>query len=127
MSTFQALTLILATVIFGGFLLQVLSKMAETQSHTIVIGVYNGVPLSTEHRKMMLWNYYLPTGNSGVITSVFLGIVLAQIGKNVAEPTVQLFAYGAAGVLGLNAFLWLAGTISGVIYFTSVLRKTTRL
>lgn len=57
---------------------------------------------------------------------IFLGIVLVQIGKNVAEPTVQLFAYVAAGAAGVNSLLWLVGTISGIIHLNSVLRKTTR-
>ena len=126
MSTFQALALILATSLFGLHLILIMGKMTETQSHIILTGVYNGVSLSTEHREMVVWTYYWSTMIAAMLTQVLLAVDFVLIGKNVAEPAVQLLAYVSAGVFCAGTLLWLAATIFGLIQFTSVLRKTRK-
>jgi hypothetical protein len=126
MSTFQALALILGTMAFGIHVIMGISKMVESTSLVIVTGVHKGLPLSTEYRWMMLWNFYTPTLLTGAALAAGGAFALAQVGKNVADPTVRTLAFVCAGGASLSSLLWVLGGINGVLYIASVLRKATR-
>jgi hypothetical protein len=126
MSTFQAIALILVTMISGIHVGMGITRVAWETAHAIVIGVYQGLPLSIEHRWLILWNFYVSTMLTGASLAGAAALAFVQVGKHVADPALRNLAYLLAGGWSLISLLWLLGGINGVIYMVSVLRKTKR-
>lgn len=89
-------------------------------------GVDNGLPVSVEHRRIVLWNFYVPNGAMIVALAAVSAAALAQVGRNVADPVVQALAYITGGGAGLVAFSWTFGTAIGVTYMVPILKSSTR-
>ena len=123
MSSFQALALILVTMAVGVHVIVGLQRYAQSMLLALATGVDRGVPISVEHRWMVLWSFYVPNASFGVALTAAGAIGLAQIGMNVADPTVRVFAYLCAGGSGLSSLMWILGTASGVHYAASILRE----
>lgn len=126
MSNFQALALILITMGVGVYVIVDLQKYAQAMLLVLATGVDKVVPISIEHRWMVLWSFYVPNAAFGVALTAAGAFGLAQVGINVTDPAVRAFAYLCAGGSGLSSLMWILGTASGVHYAASILRERKR-
>jgi hypothetical protein len=123
MSVFEALALIIGTLVFGIYVIMNVARMVESMVHVITTGVENALPLSVEHRWMLLWNFYVSTVLTGAAFAAAMALALAQVPGNVADPRVRTLAYVVTLVWSIASVLWVLGGINGFVYMAHVLRK----
>ncbi len=123
MSVFEALTLILGALVFGIYVIMGISRMSESLGRVIYTGVQDGLPLSLEHRWMILWNYYLATMLTGAAFGAGTAMALAQVARHVADPKIRTLAHVVMIGWILSSLLWVLGGINGVLYLSSALKK----
>jgi len=123
MSDFNAMGLILATFLLGGFLLIYLSKTLNQRLDTILTGVANGVRVSHKHRHLMLYSMYFQFLGSMIALSVILAVSFVQMADHVSHPGIKNLAYLAAVLVAFPGFSWsVLGTSSG-LHCARVLRQ----
>lgn len=124
MSDLTATGLILALLI-GGQLSFFLSLAKVKQwGDEIATGMAQGVPVSVRHRRMMLWNSWMPLTFflGGYVFLLALGIAL--VAQGVGHEHIRSLGYLIAFFCGLSSVgTFGVGTVQ-LLYLASVLRQT---
>ena len=115
MSNLETIGLILVAFIGGGALLTFLSEVLNKQAGVILTGLSDGVPVSLELRRVMLYRVYLQYLGGVIATSVVLALASVRIAENVHDPDIKTLAYISAFFAGFVACSWaILGTWTGV-------------
>jgi hypothetical protein len=126
MSNLNAIGLILVTLIAGSFFLTYASNTINKRADMIIVGVVEGVPVSTKHRYLMLYHIYLSQLGGVIAVSIVIAVGCLQIADSVTNSDVTMLAYLVAG---LGAFAAVYGLVLGTSYFIyclQLLRETKR-
>jgi hypothetical protein len=126
MSNFHALSLTLATGLAAVYIQLALQRMAEANSQRILTGSFDGVRITLQHRRMLLYTFHISTVGTAAGLALVVAVGLVQIGKNVDDEELRLFAYICAGAAGASSLLWSLGSIPGIAYMASVLKAERR-
>jgi hypothetical protein len=109
MSDALLVALVAAALVFGHTLTLYGAHVANDKRDKIILGLVDGVPLSKEHRWLMLSNDWVPikfslTGYTALMTTVM--IYLSQYTSN---RSIEILAYLSAGFFAFAflAFLFL--------------------
>ncbi len=123
MTNFNELLLIVALAIPATFVFFYIDGLLLKRIETIATGVVRGVPVSVQHRRLMLYYSWGMNVWVGVAFCAMLVFVWIAIAANIADPRLQSYAYLAAffvsgGVLnwGTQYFFWFR-------HLSSVLRQ----
>jgi hypothetical protein len=123
MSNLNAIGLILATLLAGGFLITYLARTLNKRIDAILTGVIDGTRVSRKHRQLMLYNMYFQYLGGMIALSIIIALGLVQMGDHVSDSGIKNLAYVAAVLAGFPAFTWsILGTSSG-LYCARVLRQ----
>jgi hypothetical protein len=114
MSNLETIGLILATLVGGGGLLIWLSELLNRRAAIILTGLSDGVPISLEQRRLMLYRVYFQYLGSIVGISLVLTLALVRIAENVGDPDIQGLAYVTAFLTVFSGITWATlGTWTG--------------
>jgi len=123
MTNFNALLLIVAFALPATFIFFYIDGLLLKRIDTISTGMVEGVPVSLQHRRLMLYYSWGMNVWVGVIYCVLCVLLWILIARNIADPRLQSYAYLAAffvsgGVLnwGTQYFFWFR-------HLSSVLRQ----
>jgi len=103
-----------------------LSKISNVYRDGIVVGAFDGVPISLEHRYHILWSDWLPLKSSLGILSAFLALAYLRIADLATEDPVRWLAYLAAVLYGLGFVFYLLLGGSDLFFCLRTLRKQRR-
>jgi hypothetical protein len=126
MSNLNAIGLILATLIAGSFFLIYASNTINKRADMIVVGVVEGVPVSTKHRYLMLYHVYLSQVGGVIAISIVIAVGCLRIADSVTNSDVTMLAYLVAGLGAFAAVNWLFLGTSYFIHCAQVLRDDRR-
>jgi hypothetical protein len=111
MSNLNAIGLIFAILIFGGFVISY-----TTQSDAITTGIVRGVAISIKERWMILFHDWVPAAFGIAVFGVILALGQLEIARQVNDEGIKLLAWLSAGLAGFTSAFWL---ILGISYFTN--------
>ena len=115
MSNLQTNGLILAAFVVGSGLLVFMSEILNKQAGVILTGLSDGVPVSLELRRVMLYRVYFQYLGGVIAISVILALALVRIAENVQDPDIKTLAYVTAVSAGFPALTWaILGTWTGI-------------
>jgi len=126
MSTVAALALILTTMsLIVHFAMLAMGKL-KTDLREIITGVFDGMPMSLEDRRMWLiagptWIY----ANMAILNA-FFAMVMWGVAVNVERTDVRWIAYAALVFHGFAAINWLGNLFIGTSYALRKLREQER-
>lgn len=123
MSNFEALGLLMAWGLFSTYILVVILRAALSIFGMVQTGLLDGLPVSIEFRRRLVWSWSFPVNMCAIILNSFGTLLLIQLGMNVDDPKLQNLAYLYASVTGLTAIGWAMGTATTMIYQLALLRK----
>lgn len=123
MSDRAALGLILVITVGG----QVTSFMSIAKlkqwADEIATGTAGGVPVSLQHRRMMLWTTHMPLNSFVSVYLLLIGFGHALLAHSIADPNARFLGYLIAGFSGFSFVgLMSAGTMQ-LLYLSSILRQ----
>ncbi|NNE20442.1 MAG: hypothetical protein HKN10_18400 [Myxococcales bacterium] len=119
MSNFEAIGLILATLLGGYVAIVWTSKILNERADMVLSGVVNGVPASKRHRHIMLYHGCLQYFGGSIALAFVLTVGELRIASNVDDPDVRTLAYLAAS---LGAFAALSLSILAPFFLTHCAR-----
>jgi choline-glycine betaine transporter len=125
MTAFQALALIIGGTASAIFLLTVLQREIRSLELVLETGLAEGVPVSVEYQRRVLWIWYLPIGMYTISLLAIGGLAMIQVGLNVADLRVRNLAYLCAAGAGMSFLMWVSGSVGGVILYTRALRQAS--
>lgn len=79
-----------------------LSKISNVYRDGIIVGAFDGVPISLEHRYHILWSDWLPLKSSLAMFSAFLALAYVQIAHLANDEPVRRLSYLGAVLFGLG-------------------------
>jgi hypothetical protein len=126
MSDLWTIALISAVIVFGHFLTLFGATIANDSRDRIIAGSRDGVPLSNQHRWLMLSNDWLPIKFSLAGYTALLSAVMIYIAGLTGSPDIKLLAYLTAGFFGFAFSAFLVLGISDFILCLRVMRETRR-
>ncbi|NNE20395.1 MAG: hypothetical protein HKN10_18165 [Myxococcales bacterium] len=103
-----------------------LSKISNVYRDGIIIGAFDGVPISLEHRYHILWSDWLPLKSSLGMLSGFLALGYVRIADFATDDRVRLLAYLGAVLYGLGFVFYLFLGGSDLFFCLRTLRKSKR-
>lgn len=103
-----------------------LSKISNVYRDGIIVGAFDGVPISLEHRYHILWSDWLPLKSSLGILSAFLALAYLRIADLATEDPVRWLAYLGALLYGLGFVFYLFLGGSDLFFCLRTLRKQGR-
>ena len=106
MSNLETIGLIIATFVAGGGLLLWVSELLNKRAVIILTGLSDGVPVSLEQRRLILYRMYFQYLGSIIAFSFVLTLALIRIAENVADPKIQGLAYVTAFLAGFPGLNW---------------------
>lgn len=125
MSNLNEYALIIATFISGTFLITQLTRLQNEAAADVIVGVMQGVPLSTEIRWIWLLQVFLSMAISILIVDFFLLVAFIKIAARVDE-SVALLAYLGAAISGFAFVLQLLFGTSAFFKHVSLLRQAAQ-
>ena len=125
MSNLNALALIIATFVFGTFLIAYLTKLQNKAASEVIIGTLLGVPLRTEIRWTWLFQVFLGWAVAIMVTDFFLMFAFFKIAANVEEG-LQTLAYLGAAIAGFGFVTQLLFGTAAFFNIASRLRQAQR-
>ncbi len=126
MSPQSTIILILAVLVFTNISVFWVLKVANERREIIVTGVYQGVPISMKHRRLMLSNDWAAFKFFPVGLLLILGFAFLRVGQSADDPDVQLVSFLGAGVTAPGAFFVAILGVSDLLFMLSVLRQSKR-
>lgn len=126
MSNLNAIGLIFAILIFGGFVVSYTTHVIHMRSDSITTGIVRGVPISIKERWMILFHDWVPAAFGIAVFGVLLALGQLEIAQQVNDEGIKLLAWLCAGLSGFSSAFWL---ILGISYFTNcvlILREAGR-
>ena len=124
MSTTAALALIATTVFTACFLgLSTIDKCTQ-RAGQILNGVQDGVPISMDYRKILVFQSFVPPMANMLFLNVFDAIVMLGVACSVGpDSMVRWMAYATLIFHGAAALQWLGNASISVAFFFSLQRK----
>jgi uncharacterized membrane protein len=106
MSNLTALALIMAILVAAQLSIFWCARKLQDRADGIATGVIRGVPISTEHRGVVLFNQWMPMQFFLAVYTFLISIGMVLVAQNISSGDVRLFAYviaaqGAISALGL--------------------------
>lgn len=126
MSNVNAIGLIFAILIFGGFVISYTTQIIHSRSDAVTTGIVRGVPISIKERWMILFHDWVPAAFGIAVFGVIMALGQLEIGQQVDDEGIRLLAWLSAGLAGFSSAFWL---ILGISYFTNcvfILREAGR-
>ena len=126
MSNLNAIGLIFAILIFGGFAISYTTHVIHLRSDAITTGIVRGVAISIKERWMILFHDWVPAAFGIAVFGVILALGQLEIAQQVTDEGIKLLAWLSAGLAGFTSAFWL---ILGISYFTNcvlILREAGR-
>jgi len=126
MSNLNAIGLIFAILIFGGFVITYTTHVIHLRSDAITTGIVRGVSISIKERWMILFHDWVPAAFGIAVFGVLLALGQLEIAQQVNDEGIKLLAWLCAGLAGFSSAFWL---ILGISYFTNcvlILREAGR-
>jgi hypothetical protein len=126
MSNLNAIGLIFAILIFGGFAISYTTHVIHLRSDAITTGIVRGVSISIKERWMILFHDWVPAAFGIAVFGVILALGQLEIAQQVTDEGIKLLAWLSAGLAGFTSAFWL---ILGISYFTNcvlILREAGR-
>ena len=123
MTNFNELLLIVALAIPATFVFFYIDGLLLKRIETIATGMIRGVPVTLQHRRLMLyysWGMNVWVGVGFCAMLVFMWILIA---RNIADPTLQTFAYLAAFFVSCGVLNWGTQFFFWFRHLSSVLRQ----
>jgi hypothetical protein len=126
MSNLTALALIMAILVAAQLSIFWCARKLQDRADDIATGVIRGVPISTEHRGVVLFNQWMPMQFFLAIYTFLISIGIVLVAQNISSGAVRLFAYviAAQGAISALGLIVLGGQL--FFYLTSVLRQAAR-
>jgi hypothetical protein len=126
MSNLTALALIMAILVAAQLSIFWCARKLQDRADGIATGVIRGVPISTEHRGVVLFNQWMPMQFFLAVYTFLISIGMVLVAQNISSGDVRLFAYviAAQGAISALGLIVLGGQI--FFYLTSVLRHAAR-
>jgi len=110
-------------VVSGTFVAVYVTSKAREVAADIVTGVVHGVPVSMKYRWLSLYNVWMGYMAAVVLLTLILGLAAWQIGANVSDANVRLFAYLCAAYGG-TAFIGASiRAVSQLVFHRALLRE----
>jgi hypothetical protein len=126
MSNLNAIGLIAAIFVSGGFLVVHVVKAQNDAAYEIRTGVIRGVPVSTRERWIVLYQTWFGRVTLVLGFDFFLTITLMTIAADVGDSGAKAVAYIAAGMAGIHFVGHLLFSVSAFIGYSSMLRQAER-
>jgi hypothetical protein len=126
MSDLTSIVLIAALFIPGFAVLLFADRWTHERGDALAIGVMQGVPLSTKHRWLLLFNNWLALAFGVTLYSLALAVVFAGVARNLTDSLAKSLAYLCAVGFGFSCAFWLILGTSWFIFYVSVLRESKR-
>lgn len=126
MSNLNAIGLIFAILIFGGFVISYTTHVIHVRSDAITTGIVRGVSISIKERWMILFHDWVPAAFGIAVFGVILALGQLEIAQEVSDEGIKLLAWLSAGLAGFTSAFWL---ILGISYLTNcvlILREAGR-
>ena len=123
MTEFTTIILIMAFTFADLYIYILLERLRKERENEIVTGVVQGVPVSNQHRRMLLYfSWAVP-----VVMQIGIRLISIAVYWSIAQsvsaerPRFIALAFGFMGAVG--GFTYLAFTPLWLTYFRSVLRQ----
>jgi len=123
MTNFNALLLIVALAIPATFVFFYIDGLLLKRIETIATGMIRGVPVSLQHRRLMLYYSWGMNVWVGVGFCAMLVLMWILIARNIADPTLQSFAYLAAFFVSCGVLNWGTQYFFWYRHLASILRQ----
>lgn len=123
MTNFNTLGLLAAVAIPSLFVWYYIDGLILSRIETIATGMVRGVPVSLQHRRLMLSFSWAMVVLAGVIYCVLMFLLWLAIAINIADPRLRSFAY-LCGFYAAGGFLyWSVGAFVWYFQLSSTLRQ----
>ena len=116
--------LIIAIIIFAHFLTLYGAKVANDARDRIITGVRDGVPLSIQHRWLMLSNDWVPIKFSLAGYTALMTTGMIYVGNLTPSTDIKLLSFLAAGFFAFAFLAFLVLGISDFVLCFRVMRAT---
>lgn len=123
MSNLNELGLIAAITIAGYFVVLTAERWIHARGDALATGLMSGVPISTKHRWLLLFNNWLPNALGVVLFSLIVALVLIAIAREANDRFVEFVAYLCAIGFGFLSVFWLVLGTSWFVYYLSLVRE----
>jgi hypothetical protein len=123
MSDLTVIALIAAIVIAGYFVFLSADKWTHERGDALATGVLRGVPMSSKHRWLLLFQSWLPNALGVTLFSLFVTLALVAIARDADNRLVESLAYLCAMGFGFACAFWLVLGPSWFVYYLSQLRQ----
>ena len=116
MSNLNAIGLISAILIFGGFVITYTTHVIHLRSDAITTGIVRGVSISIKERWMILFHDWVLAAFGIAVFGALLALGQIEIAQHVDDQSIKLLAWLCAGLAGFSSAFWL---ILGISCFTN--------
>ena len=123
MSTSTALMVVPATAISFGLLFMYVTQSANTWYTKLVIGVIDGVPITTKFRRLLLTQIWVAYVGAAVATGVMLSFINMQFAGHVDDSGIKTLCYGIAVVGAYMSVDWIVKAVIWWLHARDVLRQ----
>ena len=123
MSNLNDIGLIAAITIAGYFVVLTAERWIHARGDALATGLMSGVPISTKHRWLLLFNNWLPNALGVAIFSLVVALVLIAIAREANDRFVEVVAYLCAIGFGFSCAFWLVLGTSWFVYYLSLVRE----
>ena len=103
MSNLNAIGLILAILIFGGFVMSYTTHVVHIRSDAITTGIVRGVSVSIKERWMILFHDWMPAAFGIAVFGVILALGQLEIAQQVNDEGIKLLAWLSAALAGFSS------------------------
>lgn len=115
MSNLETIGLILAALVGGSALVIYVSEVLSKHVVVIITGLNDGIPVSIELRRLMLYRICFPYMGGSAAFSIAIALGLLRIAENVSDPSIRTLAYIIAVIMAFPGVNWLVlGTWTGI-------------
>jgi len=123
MSNFNDIGLIAAVTIAGYFVALTAERWIHERGDALATGLMRGVPMSTKHRWLLLFNNWLPNALGVAVFSLCVALTLIAIAREASDRLVEVVAYLSAIGFGFACVFWLILGSSWLVWYVSLLRE----
>jgi hypothetical protein len=123
MSNHYPIEVLVALAIGTMFLYSYLDRFVQALSDRIVTGVIQGVPVSAEHRSMLLNTRWLPAATAVLAYTIAMAIAWGVIDRNIDAQGVGLFVAVVRFLLLITAVAWVVLGPFWYFHLASILRQ----
>jgi hypothetical protein len=123
MSDATAMSLLVGIFFVGFFGAYYSTKVANDRMDEILVGIVRGMAVSTKHRKLMLYNQWMPMISVLAGVSVISAFIFLQIGNATSTQGVRYVAYVLTGFASWSGLMYVVLGTSTMLQCFSILRE----